>query len=521
MRAIIAPYDKTGAMELARGLIELGAEIYATSGSQRHLAEAGLDVRSISELTGFPEILDGRVKTLHPAVHGGILARRDVPGHLRELEEHGLGPIDLVAVNLYPFVETVAQPDIKLEDALEQIDIGGPTMLRAAAKNFPHVLPLVDPADYGPVLEALRAGGVSLDERRRLAAKAFQHVASYDTAIAGYLRAEEDDFPQAITIALEKRLELRYGENPHQRAAFYANAGPGGAAGIAAAEQLHGKQLSYVNILDADAAWNAACDFEGPAVAVVKHTNPCGLATHPDVVEAYQRALAGDPLSAFGGIIAVNRPLTRELAAAIRASKHPTSGQRLFLEVIVAPEYDDEALTLLRKSRDLRILSTPVNTSTAAGDADRFEFRQVVGGMLMQTSDRVPDQDVELRVVTQRTPNAEELADLHFAWKAVKHVKSNAIVLARDGAIVGMGAGQPNRVNSVHLAVRAAGKRAPGSALASDALFPFADNIELAAEGGVRAVVQPGGSIRDQEVIDACDRLGVAMAFTGYRHFQH
>ena len=521
MRAIIAPYDKTGAAELARGLIELGAEIYATSGSQRHLSEAGLDVRSISELTGFPEILDGRVKTLHPAVHGGILARRDLPGHLRELEEHGLEPIDLVAVNLYPFVETVAQPDIKLEDALEQIDIGGPTMLRAAAKNFPHVLPLVDPADYGPVLEALRAGGVSPDERRRLAAKAFQHVASYDTAIAGYLRAAANDFPQAITIALEKRLDLRYGENPHQRAAFYANAGPGGAAGIAAAEQLHGKQLSYVNILDADAAWNAARDFEGPTVAVVKHTNPCGLATHPDVVEAYQRALAGDPLSAFGGIIAVNRPLTRELAAAIRASKHPTSGQRLFLEIIVAPEYDDEALALLRKSRDLRILRAPVIASDAAGDADRFEFRQVVGGMLMQTPDRVPDQDVELRVVTRRTPSEEELADLRFAWKAVKHVKSNAIVLARDGAIVGMGAGQPNRVNSVHLAVRAAGERAPGSALASDALFPFPDNIELAAEGGVRAVVQPGGAIRDQEVIDACDRLGVAMAFTGYRHFQH
>ena len=520
MRAIIAPYDKTGAEELARGLIELGAEIYATSGSQRHLAEAGLDVRSISELTGFPEILDGRVKTLHPAVHGGILARRDVPGHLRELEEHGLEPIDLVAVNLYPFVETVAQPDIRLEDALEQIDIGGPTMLRAAAKNFLHVLPLVDPADYGPVLEALRAGGVSPDERRRLAAKAFQHVASYDTAIAGYLRAD-DDFPQAITIALEKRLDLRYGENPHQRAAFYADAGPGGAAGIAAAEQLHGKQLSYVNILDADAAWNAACDFAGPAVAVVKHTNPCGLATHPDVVEAYQRALAGDPISAFGGIIAVNRPLTRELAAAIRASKHPTSGQRLFLEIIVAPEFDDEALALLRKSRDLRILRAPVIASDAAGEAERFEFRQVVGGMLMQTPDRVPDQDVELRVVTRRTPSEEELADLRFAWKAVKHVKSNAIVLARDGAIVGMGAGQPNRVNSVHLAVRAAGERAPGSALASDALFPFADNIELAAESGVLAVVQPGGAIRDQEVIDACDRLGVAMAFTGYRHFQH
>ena len=517
MRAIIAPYDKSGAVELARGLIELGAQLFSTSGSQRHLSEAGLAVRSISELTGFPEILDGRVKTLHPAVHGGILARRDKPEHLRELEEHGLEAIDLVAVNLYPFVETVAQPDVQLEDALEQIDIGGPTLLRAAAKNFPHVLPLVDPADYGPTLEALRAGAVSLDERRRLAAKAFQHVALYDTAVASYLRGEEGGFPEAITVGLRKRFDLRYGENPHQRAAFYADAGLARPAGVAAAEQLHGKQLSYVNILDADAAWNAAGDFEAPAVAIVKHTNTCGLAAHPDLVEAFRRALAGDPVSAFGGIVAVNRPVTGELATAIRASKHPTSGQRLFLEIIIAPEYDEEALALLRKSRDLRILRAPPVEPAARP----FEFRQVIGGMLMQTADRVPDDEVELRVVTQRAPTEEELADLRFAWKVVKHVKSNAIVLAKDGALVGMGAGQPNRVNSVHLALRAAGERAPGSALASDALFPFPDNVELAAEGGIRAVVQPGGSMRDQEVIDACDRLGMAMAFTGYRHFRH
>ncbi len=517
MRAILAPYDKTGAVELARGLIELGWEVYATSGSQRHLAQAGLSVRGISELTGFPEILDGRVKTLHPAVHGGLLARRDRPEHLRELEEHGLGLIDLVAVNLYPFVETVAQPDVRLEDALEQIDIGGPTMLRAAAKNFPHVLPLVDPADYAPVLEALSAKGVPLEGRRRLAAKAFQHVAVYDTAIASYLRGDAPGFPEAVTIALRKRLDLRYGENPHQEAAFYADLALPRPAGLAAAEQLHGKQLSYVNILDADAAWNAACDFEGPAVAIVKHTNPCGLAAHRDVVEAYRRALAGDPVSAFGGIVAVNRPVTGELASAIRESKHPTSGQRLFLEIIIAPGFDEEALALLRKSRDLRILRAPL----VAPGAQRFELRQVVGGMLMQTPDRVADAEVELRPVTHRLPTDEELADLRFAWKAVKHVKSNAIVLAKEGAIVGIGAGQPNRVTSVHLALRAAGERAPGSALASDALFPFPDSIELAAEGGVRAVVQPGGSVRDDEVIEACDRLGVAMVVTGYRHFRH
>ena len=518
MRAIIAPYDKTGAAELARGLIGLGWEVYSTSGSQRHLSEAGLSVHSISELTGFPEILDGRVKTLHPAVHAGLLARRDWPEHLRELEEHGLAPIDLVAVNLYPFVETVARPDVALEDALEQIDIGGPAMLRAAAKNFPHVLPLVDPADYAPALAALRSGGVPIEERRRLAAKAFQHVATYDTAIASYLRGDETGLPEALTIALRKRLDLRYGENPHQQGAFYVELVPGRPpVGLAAAEQLHGKQLSYVNILDADAAWNAACDFERPAVAIVKHANPCGLAMHDDLVEAWKRALAGDPVSAFGGIVAVNRPVTGALAEAIRGSQHPTSGQRLFLEIIVAPEYDGEALALLQKSKDLRILRAPL----VGPDSQRHELRQVVGGMLMQTPDRVPDQEIEFKPVTRRTPTEQELTDLKFAWKAVKHLKSNAIVLAKEQSIVGIGVGQPNRVTSVHLALRSAGERAPGSALASDAFFPFPDSIELAAEGGVRAVAQPGGSLRDQDAIDACDRLGVAMVLTGYRHFRH
>ncbi len=329
---------------------------------------------------------------------------------------------------------------------------------------------------------------------------------------------EDDTFPEEITLTLRRLSELRYGENPHQQAAFYGQVTPGEApAGLAAAEQLHGKQLSYVNILDADAAYAAACDFDGPAVAIVKHANPCGLATHADVVEAFGRALAGDPVSAFGGIVAVNRPVTGDLAKAIRASKHPTSGQRLFLEIIIAPDFDDDALALLQKSRDLRILRTPV-LSCAGG---RFELRQVVGGVLVQTPDRVANDDLELKVVTKRAPTDEELADLRFAEKAVKHVRSNAIVLAKDGAITGMGAGQPNRVNSVFLALRAAGERGPGSALASDALFPFPDSIEQAAEGGVRAIVQPGGSIRDDEVIAACDRLGVAMVVTGFRHFRH
>jgi phosphoribosylaminoimidazolecarboxamide formyltransferase / IMP cyclohydrolase len=515
MRAIIAPYDKSGAIELARGLIELGWEVYSTSNTHRVLSEAGVAVRGISELTGFPEILDGRVKTLHPAVHGGLLARRDVPEHLRQLDAHGLAPIDLVAVNLYPFVETVSKPDVRLEDALEQIDIGGPTMLRAAAKNFPHVLPLADPGDYPTVLDALRAGGLPLDQRRQLAAKAFQHVALYDTAIASYLRGE--DLPETLTVGLRKLFDLRYGENPHQRAAFYADAGIAKPAGIATAKQLHGIELSYVNILDSDAAWNAACDFEAPAVSIIKHATPCGLATNDDVIEAWRRAYAADPVSAFGGIVGINRPVTEALAKEIRATKHPTSGQRLLLHIIIAPQFEDAAIELLSKSRDLRLLRAPLITP----DDQPFELRQVTGGMLRQSRDNVPIDAVEFKVVTERKPSDQELADMRLAWKCVKHVKSNAIVLAKDGAMVGAGAGQPNRVNSVTLALQAAGEQAPGSALASDAYFPFPDSIEQAGEGGIRAIVQPGGSVRDDEVIAACDRLGAAMALTGYRHFRH
>jgi phosphoribosylaminoimidazolecarboxamide formyltransferase/IMP cyclohydrolase len=434
---------------------------------------------------------------------------------MAELEEHGLGTIDLVAVNLYPFVETVSKPDVTLEDALENIDIGGPTMLRASAKNFPAVLTLVDPNDYEVALDALRAGEVSLDQRRKLAAKAFQHVATYDTAIASYL--VEDNLPENVTVALHKLQELRYGENPHQEAAFYESAGLGAPAGIAAAEQLHGIALSYVNILDADAAWSAVCDFEQPTVSIIKHATPCGLATGDDIIQSWNGAFLGDPMSAFGGIVGINRPVTREIAKTIRATKHPTSGQRLLLHIIIAPEYDDDALELLQKSKDLRILRAPLIDQAER----RYEFRQVVGGMLMQSRDAVPDGDVELKIVTKRRPTDDEMVNLRFAWKAVKHVKSNAIVLAKNGSMVGAGAGQPNRVNSVHLALRAASERAPGSALASDAYFPFPDSIEMAAEGGIRAVVQPGGSMRDQDVIDACDRLDVAMALTGYRHFRH
>jgi phosphoribosylaminoimidazolecarboxamide formyltransferase/IMP cyclohydrolase len=450
---------------------------------------------------------------------------------MQELERQGIQPIDLVAVNLYPFVETVRRlggvmPPASAggggitaseQEALENIDIGGPTLVRAAAKNHPHVLVVVDPADYAPLLSLLRAGEVPQEERRRLAEKAFQHVASYDTAISQYLR--EDKFPERLTISLEKRFDLRYGENPHQKAALYQERSllwPS-PPGIVSAVQLHGIDLSYVNVLDADAAWKAACDFEGPAVAIVKHANPCGLAAHEDVLEAWRRALAGDPLSAFGGIVAVNRPVDGALAHEIRESRHPTSGQRLFLEMIIAPEFTQEALELLKKSRNLRILAAAL----APREQEGVESRQILGGMLLQTPDVCPDNELELRVVTRRPPTEEEMADLRFAWKAVKHVKSNAVVLCRDGALVGMGAGQPNRVTSVHLALRAAGERSQGSVMASDAFFPFPDGVELAAEGGVTAVIEPGGSIRDEEVIAAADVRGLAMVFTGMRHFRH
>ena len=518
MRAIISVSDKTGVVQFARMLEILGYEIYSSGGTHRALQEAGIAVRSVSDLTGFPEMLDGRVKTLHPAVHAGILARRDVPEHGRQLAEAGFGFIDLVAVNLYPFVQTVTGGDVSLETALENIDIGGPTLIRAAAKNFPSVVVVVDPADYDTVIAQLHKGELGLDMRRRLAQKAFQHVASYDTAIAEYLRREEPGFPEQLTVALERKLALRYGENPHQEAAFYAERSvrSPGPRGVAAAEQLHGKELSYNNILDADAAWNAAIDFPEPTVVIVKHTNPCGLASREDLTEAFRLAFEGDPVSAFGGIVAVNRPVTRALAEAIRETRSPSSGQRLFLEIVVAPDYEPEALDVLRKSRDLRVLRIPA-TGAPAG----LQYRSVSGGVLVQGFDTYPDERLELRTVTRRAPTPAELADLRFAWKAVKHVKSNAIVLVKDRALVGMGAGQPNRVTSVHLAARAAGDRAAGSVLASDAFFPFPDNVELAAEAGVTAIVEPGGSIRDDEVIRAADAHNLAMVFTGVRHFRH
>jgi phosphoribosylaminoimidazolecarboxamide formyltransferase/IMP cyclohydrolase len=519
LRAILAPYDKRGLVELARGMRELGIELFATGNTFRILREAGIDVCQVSDLTGFPEILDGRVKTLHPAVHGGILARRDLPEHLAELEKHGLGTIDIVVGGLYPFEETVAREDVTMELAVENIDIGGPTMIRAAAKNFAHVIPVVDPADYNDLLDALRSESAPLEWRRKMAVKAFQHVASYDTAIAAWLRGAEQPFPDQLTISLEKRLELRYGENPHQIGALYRQVEPGARAleGVVNARQLHGKALSYVNILDADAAWTAACDFDEPTAVIVKHMTPCGIASRADLAEAFALAFEGDPISAFGGIIAINRPVDEALARAIRDTKHPTSGQRLFVEIIVAPSFTPGAVERLSKSRDLRILEAPlVDMRTRA-----MEYRGVAGGMLVQEMDRMADDPPEMRVLTKREPTQAELADMQFAWRCVKHVKSNAVVLARDRAMVGMGAGQPNRVNSARLAVAAAGERAQGAVSASDALIPFPDTVEVCADAGVTAVIQTGGSLRDEESIALCDARGIAMVATGVRHFKH
>ncbi len=517
MRAILSVSDKSGLARLGRGLTALGFEIYASGGTQRALAAAGTAARPVSDLTGFPEILGGRVKTLHPALHGGILARRDRPADLEELAQHGLRPIELVAVNLYPFARTVAQPGVTLEAALEQIDIGGPTLLRAAAKNFPAVLPLCDPADYEAALAALaQPGGPAPAFRRRLAAKAFRHVAVYDALIAAYLGAQDGDWPQEWPLGLHKVREMRYGENPQQRAALYAWPRPGQPpGGMAAARQLQGKPLSYNNILDADAAWSIVNDFAPATAAIIKHTNPCGLARAGDPQTAYELALSGDPLAAFGGIVAFNTPLTASLA------------QRLverFYEIVLAPQVSEAALAVLAARPNLRVLVPPPPRRSG------LRWRGVSGGFLVQEADRTADEEVRRgRVVTRRAPTGAEWETLAFAWRAVRFVKSNAIVLAQGAealgagrwALVGMGAGQPSRVAAVEIAVRQAGERAAGAVLASDAFFPKADGVEAAAQAGVRAIVQPGGSRGDGEVIAAADAAGLAMVFTGKRHFLH
>jgi phosphoribosylaminoimidazolecarboxamide formyltransferase / IMP cyclohydrolase len=502
-------YDKTGIVELGRELVTLGYEIVSTGGTLAALGAAGVPVTPVSDVTGFPEILDGRVKTLHPRIHGGLLARRAEPSHMAALEAYEIAPIAVVAANLYPFAATIAREGVGLEEALEQIDIGGPAMIRAAAKNFPDVLVLTDPDDYAQAVQELANGGPSLERRRALAAKAFAHTAAYEAVVADYLR-NPDDWPYEVSFAGRLNRTLRYGENPQQRAAAYVRLRTGAPAhGVLAAVQLAGKELSFNNLLDADAAWGAIRGLAGPAVAIVKHTIPCGLAARDPLADAFAAALAGDPVSAFGGIVALNRAVDAETARRMA---------EIFFEVVVAPGFSDEARDILGRKKALRLLDMP--SAEFAGSAE-WDVRPIDGGFLVQTSDRDTDDPEEWRVVTARVPDAWEMADLAFAWHAVRHVKSNAIVLARDRALTGVGSGQPNRLESVRIAVSKAGERALGSVLASDAFFPFPDGLETAIAAGVTAAVQPGGSVRDEEVIAAADRAGIAMLFTGIRHFRH
>jgi len=514
MRALLSVYDKSGVVELARGLVDLGWDVVSTGGTLRAIVAADVPATAVADVTGFPEILDGRVKTLHPAIHGGLLARRDDPGHMSELDRHGIVSISLVAANLYPFAATVRDPAVALDDAVEQIDIGGPALIRAAAKNFAAVTVLTDPTDYTTALNALRAGDVSVERRRTLAAKAFAHVSAYDAVVAEYLRSgEEERFPAELTFAGRKAQDLRYGENPQQRAAAYRRlvAGPS-PPGVLDAIQLSGKELSFNNLLDADAAWAATRAFGEPTVAIVKHTIPCGLATRQTLTDAFAAALAGDPVSAFGGIVALNREVDGETARRMADT---------FFEVVIAPAFAAEARETLGRKKQLRLLRLDPGQQSNDRPRQSLDVRPIAGGLLVQDADDARDDPASWRVVTRRAPTESEWADLRYAWEAARHVKSNAIVLVKDRAVVGVGSGQPNRLESVAIAARKAGDRAAGAALASDAFFPFADGVETAAAAGVAAIAQPGGSIRDEEVIAAADAAGLAMVFTGVRHFRH
>jgi phosphoribosylaminoimidazolecarboxamide formyltransferase/IMP cyclohydrolase len=526
-RALLSVSDKAGLVDLARGLAALGVELLSTGGTAQELAAAGLAVREVADVTGFPEMLDGRVKTLHPAIHGGILARRDLPAHEAALVRHGIRPIDLVAVNLYPFEATAAKAGVPFEDVVEQIDVGGPAMIRAAAKNHAGVVVLVDPAQYSPVLEELRRSGgeVSVETRRRLALEAFRRTAQYDAAIAAWLRAPARTaapaaaaplrFPPVLRLEAERLMVLRYGENPHQQAAFYrpqgAIVGPGG---LGALRQLHGPELSYNNLLDLAAALGLLLEFAEPAAVVVKHTNPCGVAVGAEVAMAVERARASDPVSIYGGIVGVNRPADRRLVESLAG---------VLLEILFAPGFEPDALEELRRTKKkLRVLELPAGRPSE-GPAS-LELQSVPGGLLVQEADLAGLDPATLRVTSRRQPTATEWRGLRFAWKVVKHVKSNAIVLTSEEQVLGVGAGQMSRVDAARLAVMRArehGHKLAGAAAASDAFFPFRDGLDVVAEAGATAVIQPGGSIRDEEIVAAADEHGMAMVTTGIRHFRH
>jgi phosphoribosylaminoimidazolecarboxamide formyltransferase / IMP cyclohydrolase len=524
-RALISVSDKSGVVELAKGLSELGVEIVSTGGTARELSQAGVEVRSIEDFTGFPEMMDGRVKTLHPRLYAGLLARRDDESHLAAAAEHQIEQVDLVCVNLYPFEQTVAKADATDSEAIENIDIGGPTMIRAAAKNHDYAAVLVDPGDYGPVLTELRdrGGRISLATRRRLAAKAFALTARYDAAISTWFSQREASewpaeelapLPPRRALAYEKSIDLRYGENPHQRGAYYVQAGAACHL-LSGVSQLHGKELSYNNLLDLAAARELVFDFDAPACAIVKHNNPCGCALGQDALAAYERAFACDPQSAFGGVIALNRRLDRGCAEAIA---------KQFVEVLLAPGFDEDALEVLRASKNVRLLDLAEEAVSRTSD-DRLESRPVLGGLLVQDRDRVAETREQMQVTSKREPTKGEWQDMLFAWQVCMRVRSNAIVIVKDCATIGVGAGQMSRVDAVRIAVEKAAEFQPQqlacSVLASDAYFPFPDGPQLGIDAGVSAIIQPGGSIRDQMTVEAVDAVGAAMVATGVRHFKH
>ncbi|MCW1928332.1 bifunctional phosphoribosylaminoimidazolecarboxamide formyltransferase/IMP cyclohydrolase [Bhargavaea beijingensis] len=508
-RALLSVSDKSGVLEFAKELEGLGYEILSTGGTMNHLKENGVAVTAVGDVTGFPEILGGRVKTLHPYIHGGLLAKHDDPEHQAELEEHGILPIDIVCVNLYPFKSTISKPDVTVEDAIENIDIGGPTMLRASAKNHAYLTVLVDSADYPAVLEELKKdGATALETRRRLAAKVFRHTAAYDALISGYLTdLAGEEFPESVTMTYELTQPLRYGENPHQKAAFYSRP-LGGKFSIARAEQLHGKELSYNNIQDANAAIGIVREFSEPAAVAVKHMNPCGVGTASTLSDAFKAAYEADPVSIFGGIIALNREVDAATAEQLAG---------IFLEIIIAPGYTDEAFEILTQKKNIRLLKL----DEAEGERDEWTTVSVEGGLLMQNPDIASLDDADIKVATKREPTEEEWEALKLGWKVVKHVKSNAIVVSDANRTLGVGAGQMNRVGAAKIALEQAGDRAKGAGLASDAFFPMDDTVEAAAKAGITAIIQPGGSKKDEDSIRKADEYGIAMVFTGIRHFKH
>ncbi len=517
MRAILSVSDKTGIVELARELTGLGIELISTGGTYKKLVSEGIPAMEVSELTGFPECLDGRVKTLHPAVHAGLLAMRSRPEHMQQLRDLQIEPIDMVVVNLYPFKETILKDGVTREEAVENIDIGGPTMLRAAAKNYQDVVVVTDPADYPKVVEELKSGGVSLETKFYLMQKVFQHTSNYDTMIADYLRRERNDYslPENLTLTYEKVQDMRYGENPHQKAAFYREIGkrPGT---LGEAVQLNGKELSFNNINDTNGALELLKEFDEPTVVACKHGNPCGVGSADDIVTAWKKAYEADPTSVFGGIVTINREVTKELAQEMIP---------VFLEVVVAPSYTEEALEIFRTKKNIRILK--LEEISRKQDPKAYDLKKVNGGLIVQTIDSVllPEENA-LRVVTETAPTPEQMEDLLFAWKIVKYVKSNGIALAKGKQSIGIGPGQVNRVWATKQSLEHAEEllgagAASGAVLASDAFFPFSDCVEAAHEAGISAIIQPGGSVRDQESIDKCNEYGIAMVFTGMRHFRH